>query len=637
MVSSDALQLVNSGQPRSLLYQPSSAQHSCREDLSTDTIDLTIAIPTYNGGDRLPVVLERLLAQVDTASLIWEVIVADNNSRDNTAAVVRQYQQKWPQSTPLRYAFVAEQGAAFARQRAVTIARGRIVAFLDDDNVPAEDWVSSVHRFAVENPEAGAFGSQIHGDLESPLPKELKHFACFLAIVERGSKPRLYEPEKKILPPGAGLAVRRSAWLQHVPKRLFLNHKGKKAGLASEDLEAVLHIQKAGWEIWYNPEMVVYHRIPSARLQASYLRSLLRCVGLSRFYIRMLGTKEWQRPFAIPAYIANDLRRLALHYLQEGFNTTALSSAASCKREYLHSSAVSPFFLVKKAAQSQVETYLERTRFPKKAQYLEGISQALEEGTLHLYSQPVMLVSGQSQRPFQNELLVRFTPYIAAGLLQQFWMFAEHHNLAGTIDRRVITKVFHDLGDLKAHLPPLKSTAELEGQTGGGQYSLNLSQNSVLDAQLPAFIDSQLSQQGLSAANICFEIQTAVALAHPQATRQLTQALQEIGCAVTLDSFGLQRIATEQMDKLHVNFIKLNPRLLNSEKRYIAYARQVSDFLGANQQAATVIAKGIENARLLEKTHDLGIRYAQGYQLSKPQVWSADTALTKSLNQALSN
>lgn len=633
MVSSDALQFVNSDQRQSSMPQPSSAQHLCHEDLSTHTIDLTVAIPTYNGGDRLPAVLQQLLAQVDTASLTWEVIVADNNSRDNTAAVVRQYQQQWPQNTPLRYVFAAQQGAAFARQRAVALARGRIVAFLDDDNVPAADWVSNVHRFAVAHPDVGAFGSQIHGDLETPLPKELKHFACFLAIVERGSKPRLYEPEKKILPPGAGLAVLRSAWLEHVPKNLFLNHKGKKAGLASEDLEAVLHIQKAGWEIWYNPDMVVYHQIPSARLQAQYLRSLLRCVGLSRFYIRMLGIKEWQRPFAVPAYIANDLRRLALHYLQEGFNASHLSAAASCKREYLRSSAVSPFFLVRKAAQAQVETYLERTRFPKKAQYLEGVTQALEEETLHLYSQPVVLVEGQSQRPLQNELLVRFTPYIPTQLSQQFWTFAEHQNLAGTIDRRVIAKVFQGLSELQA-----RSLLSVElGDQAGGQHSLNLSQNSVLDTKLPAFIDSQLSQHGLAAASICFEIQTAVALANPQATQRLTRALQEIGCAVTLDSFGTKRVATEQIDKLHVDFIKLNPRLLNSERRYIAYARQVSEFLRADQQAAIVIAKGIENARLLEKTHDLGIRYAQGYQLSKPQVWSADTVSAKPLGPSLSH
>ncbi|MEM9004313.1 MAG: hormogonium polysaccharide biosynthesis glycosyltransferase HpsE [Cyanobacteria bacterium P01_F01_bin.86] len=602
------------------LHQTSTPQRSNTQSAAIEKqaicLDLTVAIPTYNGGKRLPAVLEQLQAQVETTSINWEVIVADNNSRDETAAVVRQYQQQqqWPQDVSLRYAFAPEQGAAFARQRAVEIARGKIVAFLDDDNVPAEDWVINVHRFAQAHPQAGAFGSQIHGDFESPLPKELRSFACFLAVVERGHKPRLYEPHKKILPPGAGLAVHRSAWLKHVPKRLFLNHKGKKAGLASEDLEAVLHIQKAGWEVWYNPDMVVYHRIPSVRLQASYLRSLLRCVGLSRFYVRMLGVKEWQRPLMIPAYIANDIRRLALHYLREGYRSDNLSITSQCKREYLHSSAISPLFLVKKVVQSQVDGYLEQARFPQKEQYLDGVVQAFEKDDLHLYHQSVVLVDNHSPTPLQSELLVRFTPYIPAELAQQFWAFAEQHNLANTIDRRVIIKVFHSLANL-THLEP---------QASSSQYSINLSQNSVLDATLPAFIDNQLSQQGLSAQDICFEIQTAVALTHPQAVQQLTQALREIGCAVTLDNFGTQRVAADQIDKLQVDFVKLNPRLLNSNRR-IAYTHQIKALLSASQRETTIIAKGIETVNLLQKANALGIRYAQGYQLSKPQIWAAKT------------
>jgi len=55
-------------------------------------IDFTVAIPTYNGADRLPLVLDRLRSQLNTASFTWEIIVVDNNSSDATATVVRHYQ-----------------------------------------------------------------------------------------------------------------------------------------------------------------------------------------------------------------------------------------------------------------------------------------------------------------------------------------------------------------------------------------------------------------------------------------------------------------------------------------------------------------------------------------------------------------
>lgn len=56
-------------------------------------VDFTVAIPTYNGAQRLPDVLEALKLQTGTESFIWEVLVVDNNSQDTTAEVVKAYQQ----------------------------------------------------------------------------------------------------------------------------------------------------------------------------------------------------------------------------------------------------------------------------------------------------------------------------------------------------------------------------------------------------------------------------------------------------------------------------------------------------------------------------------------------------------------
>jgi hypothetical protein len=40
------------------------------------------------------------------------------------------------------------------------------VGFLDDDNIPAPNWVAAAYAFAQEHPAAGAYGSRIHGDFE---------------------------------------------------------------------------------------------------------------------------------------------------------------------------------------------------------------------------------------------------------------------------------------------------------------------------------------------------------------------------------------------------------------------------------------------------------------------------------------
>lgn len=307
-------------------------------------VDFTVAIPTFNGELRLPEVLDKLKCQIVSNDLSWEVIVVDNNSTDNTEQIVRNYQAGWSHPFPLRYCFEPRQGTAFARQHAVEAAQGKLVGFLDDDNLPASNWVSAAYTFGVTHPQAGAYGSRIQGAFEVKPPENFEKIACFLAIVERGTDAHCYEPRNKVLPPGAGLVVQKQVWYDSVPKQLVLNHRGKAAGLASEDLEALLHIQLAGWEIWHNPAMMVHHKIPSWRLEKHYLLSLVRCIGRSRHHLRMLRFRVWQRPFALLIYMLSDGYKLIQYWVQ---HQSAIQSdlIAACQMELLVNSLFSPFFL----------------------------------------------------------------------------------------------------------------------------------------------------------------------------------------------------------------------------------------------------------------------------------------------------
>lgn len=279
-------------------------------------LDFSVAICTYNGERRLPDVLAALQQQIDLDGLTWELIVVDNNSNDATAQVVESFQANWPAHVSLRYAFEQRQGAGFARHHAARIARSQLIGFLDDDNVPAPDWIRAAYQFGQEHPEAGVYGSRIRGDFETAPPPHFERIQAFLALTERGSQPLLYEPSQKILPPSAGMVVRRQVWLDNVPEEQVLSGPTSSNILAGEDLEAILHIQKAGWQVWYNPAMRVQHKIPSGRLQLDYLKKLFRGIGLSRYRTRMLSFPGWQRPLVLPLYTLNDSRKLLLHLLR---------------------------------------------------------------------------------------------------------------------------------------------------------------------------------------------------------------------------------------------------------------------------------------------------------------------------------
>jgi len=312
----------------------------------TENIDFTVAIPTYNGESRLPELLERLQNQLYTEHLSWEIIVVDNNSTDNTAKLVQAYQKNWQCPYPLKYCFEAQQGAAYARKKAVAEAKGKFIGFLDDDNYPTSNWVSAAYAFGEKYPKAGAYGSQIHPDWEVEPPENFQRIAPFLAITERGNLPLLYEATKKLLPPSAGIVIRKQAWLESVPDKCILTGRAKGNMLTSEDLEMLSYIQKSGWEIWYSPEMEIYHKIPSFRLQKDYLIPFFRGIGLSRYVTRMVNVRNIYRPVVLLAYMINDLRKITLHLLKYR-NILKIDLVAACEMQLFLSSLVSPFYLFK--------------------------------------------------------------------------------------------------------------------------------------------------------------------------------------------------------------------------------------------------------------------------------------------------
>ncbi len=317
-------------------------------ELAVKNLDITVAIPTYNGYARLPEVLERLRSQIGVEHLQWELIIIDNNSTDNTAALIRNYQASWDCTYPLLYFLEAEQGAAFARLRAVREAKGSLIAFLDDDNLPAPDWLKEAYTFGKQYPQAGAWSGQIHGDYQVKPPKDFKRIQAFLAIREHGDKPFLFDADNLILPPAASLIVRKQAWSENVPARPTLSGKLPGLLIQGEDLEPLLYIHKAGWQIWYSPTIHTYHQIPHWRLEKDYLLSISRGCGLCICQLRFINAKNWQKPILFVRTILGNLRR-ALQHLFKYRGRLQSDLIALFEMEFYLSSMISPFYWLKKS------------------------------------------------------------------------------------------------------------------------------------------------------------------------------------------------------------------------------------------------------------------------------------------------
>ncbi|MBX2862981.1 MAG: hormogonium polysaccharide biosynthesis glycosyltransferase HpsE [Leptolyngbyaceae cyanobacterium MAG.088] len=304
-------------------------------------VDFTVVIPTYNGAQRFPRVLDALRSQLNTESFQWEVVVVDNNSSDSTSDVVQTYQADWLIDVPLRYVTESRQGLAYGRQCGVEAASGMWVGFLDDDTAPDENWVAAAYRFGQAYDRAGAFGGQIHGDFEVPPPKNFERIKSFLAIKERGPEPHLYQPEVLILPPGAGLVIRKQAWLEAVPAQLQRTTRG------GNDFEISICMHRAGWEIWYNPDMHIYHHIPKRRLERDALISLSHTVGSCICELRLINVATMQIPVIVGRILLGNLRRTVAHLLTYRLQIKH-DVVLMCELVFFMAGFMSPFYFLKK-------------------------------------------------------------------------------------------------------------------------------------------------------------------------------------------------------------------------------------------------------------------------------------------------
>ncbi|MEL7509372.1 MAG: hormogonium polysaccharide biosynthesis glycosyltransferase HpsE [Cyanobacteria bacterium J06554_1] len=313
-------------------------------------MDITVIICTYNGASRLPKLFQHLTCQILTGLIDWDIVIVDNNSQDETAHVVQNYQLLPEFADKLQYCFEPRQGLAFARRCAAQVARGELLAFLDDDNLPNPHWVQAVYDFGQQHPQAGAFGGQIVGIYEGELPSRFDRIACFLAVIDRGQVPFRYDLLGRwLFPAGAGLVVRREAW-SVVPQQPVLsgvsmdNLAGK-----GEDIETLSYIRKDGWQIWHNPAMEIGHEIGCDRISPPYLFRLFRGVGLSRHHTRMIRFQPWQKPLAVVGYALKDLIQLIKHCLTH-CHLLRSDLVAQCELILLLNSLLSPFYCFLKAS-----------------------------------------------------------------------------------------------------------------------------------------------------------------------------------------------------------------------------------------------------------------------------------------------
>ncbi len=253
------------------------------------TCKVSVVVCTYNNASVLDRTLDRLARQ-DCHDRSWEVLVVDNNCTDDTRVVVERHRNA-KQIGRLSVVSEHQQGLTPARRRGVREAAGEWLAFVDDDCLLDESWLTNAIAFADAHPRCGAFGGVVRPCWENgaePLPDAV---GWTLACQDHG-----FDACRIWGLVGAGIVLRRAALEQTgwIEAPLLADRIGRRL-VSGGDTEISLRIAACGWDLWYTPDCVIDHVIPAVRTTPGYLKRLAFGLGISQVLVDAL---VWERGFA---------------------------------------------------------------------------------------------------------------------------------------------------------------------------------------------------------------------------------------------------------------------------------------------------------------------------------------------------
>lgn len=247
-------------------------------------LDATALIATYNRSTLLDETLTHLAKMRVSPALTWDAIVIDNNSNDDTRAVVERHIPNFP--VRLQYLFEARQGRSSALNAGIAAATGRVLAFTDDDVRVVDGWLDAACAPLTSGDPAIAYSGGPVRPIWGAAPPDWLDLDRgdlwgTIAIQNHGDRAFVYEEGRKV-PLGANMAVRRDAFALIGGFRPDLGRTGGTLVLGQEVPELLLRARAASLRGMYVPAMVVHHHIPAKRLTPAYFRRWWFGKGVSR-------------------------------------------------------------------------------------------------------------------------------------------------------------------------------------------------------------------------------------------------------------------------------------------------------------------------------------------------------------------
>jgi glycosyltransferase involved in cell wall biosynthesis len=231
---------------------------------------LSVCICTHNRSGMLSMVLDKFETLIVPEGLLFDVLIVDNGSTDDTAKISSRYIKRNPGR--FRYIYEGNLGLSNARNRGFRETDSEVVAFIDDDAVPRDGWLEALIEGYGQGEDVGVVGGQALLVLpDTPLPIWFKKplYSCFSEREIKGEK--IFQCNKIVdYPFGANISFRRELAIEAGQFNTNLGRVGKKL-LSGEETLLCRRIHKRGYRILIHPKAIADHYIQPDRISLKYL------------------------------------------------------------------------------------------------------------------------------------------------------------------------------------------------------------------------------------------------------------------------------------------------------------------------------------------------------------------------------
>jgi diguanylate cyclase (GGDEF)-like protein len=270
-------------------------------------------------------------------------------------------------------------------------------------------------------------------------------------------------------------------------------------------------------------------------------------------------------------------------------------------------------FSAKDAGRNRVQEYeLGDKLMMKRHGAMEWVTQidaALEDDRLILNCQKIEPIAGSGDgRDVHYEILLTMLDELGDVVAPtELINAAETYNRMTTIDRWVIRNVLEWMSENRSSLD------------GFGGFAINVSGHSVNDTTFPDFVLEQFGKTQAPTAKVCFEITETAAIANLDNAIDFMNRMRIIGCSFSLDDFGTGLSSYSYLRNLPVDYVKIDGVFVKdiadnpADYAVVRSINEIGHYMGKR-----TVAEYVEDAQILDSVREIGVDYAQGYQISKP-------------------